>query len=261
MLQNLYLDGFTFSLYRLWNNISAAAMIGYVLLQTPRFLEICPAVLKKENSRKGKLIGFLEYLIIIAATTAFLLFLNKRFGVWFTDGNANYYGSLVAWMIMVSFLTVLFKVSPLKVHDLFAPALPLQLFFAKLACFFHGCCHGFELSGGFYFNHYTERYEFPVQLVEALIALALFFFIRWYAKRNKHVGSVFPVYLSLYSVSRFLTEFLRADLPNVVGPFDAYQVMSVVFALVGLFLLYNVWIVGDKIQEHYDRVLKKQTKK
>ena len=137
---------------------------------------------------------------------------------------------------------IIFKVSPIKTMDLLSPGLPLCLFVAKLACFFHGCCSGFEKFGTRYFNWKTRRFEFPVQLVESLVALALFVFLRWYQKRNKISGSIFPVYLILYATSRFVTEFFRADLPNILGPFDAYQIMSIVYVFLGAILLGIVWV-------------------
>ena len=98
------------------------------------------------------------------------------------------------------------------------------------------------MPGSWYFNQHTERYEFPVQLLESLIALGLFVFLRWYQKRNKITGSVFPVYLTLYAVSRFLTEFFRADLPHVLGTLTAYQILSAVYVLLGGVLLGAVWM-------------------
>lgn len=256
MMQHINLGSITLSMYELWNIVSAAVMIGYVLLQLPHFLKICPTVIHQKSDRKGKVLGIAEQLTIIIVTALFFTILNKRFGDWFTSGNANYYGSLTAWFTSITVLSIVFKVNPQLVHDSFAPALPIQLFFAKLACFFHGCCSGFEMPGSWYFNQYTGRYEFPVQMVEALVALAIFFFLLYYRRRNKLTGSIFPVYLIAYCLSRFITEFLRADLPkNVLGPLDTYQVMSVIYLLNGLILLFVVREYGERIEGHYSKEL------
>lgn len=255
MLQELTIVGTTVSLYKVFDALAGLTLLAYILLQTKPYSLILPDV--TATGKRKSLIAFFELFLIGILLFALLLFLNRSFADWFTSGNANYYGNLTAWLIIMVVLPVLFKVSPLKAMDLLSPGLPLSLFVAKLACFFHGCCSGFEMPGSWYFNQYTGRYEFPVQMVEALVALALFFFLRWYSKRKKHIGSVFPVYLITYSTSRFLTESLRADLPNVIGPLDAYQIMSFAFAIVGLFLFFNAVIAGNSIQAYYDKMLSK----
>lgn len=249
MFQYLKIMGYKVSMYDFWNVISTAVMFVYLMLQTKKFIEISPYAANQSSPKKKMQVGIGQVLAIIVV--AFVLFrvLNPAFAKWFTDGNANYYGSLTAWFIAITMMTVFFKTSPFLAHDMFAPALPIQLFFAKLACFFYGCCTGFELFGYWYFNRNTIKFEFPVQLVEALVALALFVFLRWYQKRNKILGSVFPVYLILYAASRFITEFLRADLPNVLGPLDAYQIMSIIYAFLGVVLLSMVRVHHRRISE------------
>ena len=190
MLQNVKIWGYTISMYDFWNTVSTAVMFIYLVLQTKKLGDIFPYAVKQPTQKRKTLISLGHVLAIIAA--AFVLFkvLNPAFGEWFTHGNANYYGSLTAWFIAITIMTVVFKTSPFHVHDIFAPALPIQLFFAKISCFFHGCCSGFELFGCWYFNRRTKRFEFPVQLIEILVALALYVFLRRYQKRNKTPGSV-----------------------------------------------------------------------
>lgn len=240
MAQNIELMGYSVPLYDFWNVVSTVAMFIYLMLQVKKFSDISPYASNQSSQKRKMLVSIVEVLLIIAVAFALFRVLNPTFAIWFTNGNANYYGSLTAWFIAITVMTVLFKTSPFLAHDLFAPALPVQLFLAKLSCFFHGCCSGFAMPGSWYFNQYTKRYEFPVQLTEVLVALVLYVFLYRYQKRNKVPGTVFPVYLLLYAASRFMTEFLRADLANVLGPLNAYQIMSIVYLLLGAILL---WIV------------------
>lgn len=235
MLQEITIAGYTLSMYTLFDALAGLTLLLYILNQTKRYREYLPATISKQ--RKRTLFASLQLLVMSILLLGLILVLNRAFADWFTHGNANYYGNLTAWLIVMTVFPVIFKISPLNTMDLLSPSLPLCLFVAKCACFFHGCCSGIEMSGSWYFNQDTDRYEFPVQLVEALVALALFVFLRWYQGQKNKPGSVFPVYLILYSASRFGTEFLRADFPNVLGPFDAYQIMSVVYALLGVGLL------------------------
>lgn len=245
MAQYVEIMGHTVLLYDFWNAVSTAVMFFYLISQTKKFSDISPFAARQQSDTRKILVGIGEVLAIIAVAFVLFRILNPAFGKWFTGGNANYYGSLTAWFLAITILAILFKTSPFHVHDLFAPALPIQLFLAKLSCFFHGCCYGFEVPGSWYFNQRTGRSEFPVQLTESLIALALFVFLRRYQKRNRIPGSIFPVYLILFAVSRLMTEFLRADLPNVFGPLNAYQIMSVVYAFFGAVLLGVAWKYND----------------
>ena len=254
MIQRIDLFRISLSTYDIFNYASIIILFFFFILKVKAFGDVCSYYKKKQSNNKRLAVAFAKLTAIYIVGMLLLWVLNKGFGHLFTNGNANYFGSLTAWFISFYLVPLFFRISPLSVSDLLTSGLPLSLFFAKLACFFHGCCFGFQLEKSFYFNQYTQQYEFPVQLLEALVALVLFFFLQWYFKRNKIVGSVFPVYVIIYSFSRFLTEFFRADLPNVIGPFDAYQLMSFIFLLLGSLLLYVVWVIKyEKERLHSNR--------
>ena len=242
MIQYAEILGYNVSMYDFWNVVSTVVMFVYLMLQAKKFGKISLYAASQLSPKRKMLVSIWELLAIIVVAFALFRVLNPAFAKWFTQGNANYYGSLTAWFIGITVMTTIFKASPFLAHDMFAPALPIQLFFAKLACLFFGCCSGGEKLGTGYFNWRTRRFEFPIQLVEALVALALFVFLLLYQKRNRIPGSVFPVYLILYAVSRFVTEFFRADLDNVLGPLDAYQILSIVYVFLGAMLLGIVWV-------------------
>ena len=235
MLQKLTVAGNKLSLYSVFDMLAGLTLLVYILIQTKKYREYLPTT--TSDRRRLPIFAFLQLLTMSLILYWVLSVLNRAFAEWFTHGNANYYGNLTAWLIVMTLFPVIFRVSPLKTMDLLSLGLPLSLFVAKLACFFHGCCSGFEMSNSWYINQETDRYEFPVQLVEALVALAIYAFLRQYQRRNKIPGSVFPVYVLLYAKTRFVTECFRADFANVLGPFDAYQIMSVVYVFLGAVLL------------------------
>ncbi len=249
MLQFLHISDRSINMYDIINDISAFVLIFYVFIRVKAFAALSSYCAGK---KRPVLWGFLLLLLIYAVFSGLFFFLNSKFGDWFTNKNKNYYGTLTAWFTAFTFIPILLKISPLKTLDLFSGGLPLQLFIAKLACFCWGCCYSFEMRGSFYFSLYNHRYEFPIQLLEALVALILFVFLIRYKKHSYKTGTVFPIYLILYSISRFLTEFLRADLPKIAKPFDAYQIMSIIFTLFGFAFL---WIVRKKrnaIEAHFN---------
>ena len=247
MLQEISFMGNTVSLYTVFDSLAGLTLLVYILSHAARYKALMP---EKNAKKKRKAVPAVVQLAVVSGLL-YLLFsvLNRLFANWFTNGNANYFGNLTAWMLVLSVVPAVFGVSPLRATDLLTPGLPLCLFAAKLACVFHGCCSGFALPNSFYFNQYTNRYEFPVQIVEAAVALGLFFFCLYYRKKNTVPGSVFPAYLILYCISRFFTEFLRADLPDVAGPFDAYQIMSTVFLAAGILFFCFVRVYKRKKKE------------
>ncbi len=116
-----------------------------------------------------------------------------------------------------------------QITDLFAPFLALGYALVRVGCFMAGCCYGkiCSLPGGVVFPNVDQFVRYPTQLYSSLINLILFIFLLWYLPRRKFSGQVFLLYLILYSVYRFLIEFLRANLV-MIGPFSTSQSYSLV---------------------------------
>lgn len=175
--------------------------------------------------------------------------LHTMVGSIFKTG-ANYYGTLIFKPIILYLFFYVIAINPLKQMDLITPAYPLALVSTKLACFFHGCCSGFECSWGYYDQ--TEcKNLFPSQLVEAGLALLLFIFLLWYRKKAKE-GTLFPIYLILYSATRFFSEFTRIE-KNILGPFKTYHFLCLAGIILGVVELLVVLRYSEKIKAIYNR--------
>lgn len=173
--------------------------------------------------------------------------LNVNFGPLVGTG-ANYFGTLFFMPLILTALSVLLGVNPMKQLDLMTPAFPLMLTFAKAACFCHGCCRGIECSFGMY-NHNSQLVEFPVQLVEMFFAVGIFLFLlKWRDKAKE--GTLFPLYAILFSGTRFFSEFLRCE-KNLWGPFKTYQFLCVLGILYGIVGYITAEVLREKIQKHY----------
>lgn len=245
----------TFDSYDFLNNLSIVVLIGWVISQTKAFTDICPHALRQKTARARWWVAAVEFVVISYSGVLLLLVLNRKFGIWFTEGNSNYYGSLTAYLLAYAILTPLLGISTLRSLDLFTPGLALSLVVSKMACFSCGCCSSFEMPGSFYYSYTTHRHEFPVQLLEAAVALMLFIFLLWYRKRGHRSGTVFPVYVIAYSVTRFFVQFLRTDISKIHGRIDAYHTMSVIFLIIGLLLLWFVRVSGDSVNAYFDKKL------
>lgn len=76
--------------------------------------------------------------------------------------------------------------------------------------FFSGCCYGIEsdVFGIFTYSIYADPMEtnrIPVQLIEAGMEFLIFLFLHFYK------GNRLYAYFGMYSIGRFLLEFLRGD--------------------------------------------------
>lgn len=197
-----------------------------------RFIGLSP---RKNRENTWISIGTLAISFILGYIL-FQLF-NPLFAALFTEGNANYYGNILAWVVAIAVPAFCFEYPINGAIGILFPALCLELGFAKLACFCGGCCHSFAMDS-FYFNVANQRTEFPIQLVESLVGFLLFALVLLYQKETHNNGKVLPFYCVVYSASRFITEFLRDDLPPVLGIFDAYQLMSVACLVLGVLLYF-----------------------
>ena len=174
---------------------------------------------------------------------------NSSFGKAVGTG-ANYFALLFFNGALYILYCCVVGVNPLKQLDWAAPSYPLALIFSKIACFCSGCCWGIEWEHGLY-SYRNEQYEFPVQLVEMFLALLIFIFMMLYKKKAKR-GTLFPIYLIVYSGTRFFSEFLRRE-ENVFGPFKMYHILCVIGIVVGVVLLFIVKKFGDEIDAHFDK--------
>ena len=185
----------------------------------------------------------LEILVITVFQYAFTGQINSLFGEIF-DTGANYFGLLYINPILVAIICFVLGVNFFKQLDLFTPGFPLALILAKLGCLCHGCCEGLPCSFGLY-NHWNQRIEFPAQLVEAAIALLLFIFLMLYRKKAEE-GTMFPMYLILYSSTRFFCQFIR-DEQDILWVFDIYHFLCLAGIVIGLIELFIVKKYRDKI--------------
>ncbi|MDR2865050.1 MAG: prolipoprotein diacylglyceryl transferase [Spirochaetaceae bacterium] len=177
-------------------------------------------------------------------------------------GGSVFYGGLLGGIAAAYLYAGIKKRDFAFLSDICAPAIPLFHFFGRIACFLGGCCFGIEHDWGFTFHNSLVAQSngvqrFPVQLLEALFNLALFFCLMYLQKRiyfdisddtssGKRQGRniknlcgrrLLFVYLMSYSTGRFFLEYLRGD--SYRGHFLLFstsQFIALVVFSVSLFL-------------------------
>ncbi|MBD5112593.1 MAG: prolipoprotein diacylglyceryl transferase [Ruminococcaceae bacterium] len=139
----------------------------------------------------------------------------KRFGLLF--GGSVFYGGLIGGLIAGGIFIKIRKMPVDIATDCGAMVIPLFHGFARIGCFFGGCCYGIEWEHGVTFtNSIVESANgvprVPIQLIEAGFEFLLFAVIFiLLTKTNKLRGGLLGLYLLVYPVGRFILEFWRGD--------------------------------------------------
>ncbi len=131
-------------------------------------------------------------------------------------GGFVFYGGLIGGFLGLAIYTKMYKLKIVDYLDIFAAVLPLGHAIGRVGCFFAGCCYGKPSHFGVIYAESAGLTPlnvklFPIQLVEATCLLILFFITVIVYKKSKHGATTVLVYLSSYSVIRFVLEFFRGD--------------------------------------------------
>jgi phosphatidylglycerol:prolipoprotein diacylglycerol transferase len=165
--------------------------------------------------------------------------------VW--EGGLVFYGGLILAIGAGLVYMRGYRLPIWKVADLFAPAIALGLFFARIGCFMAGCCFGKETSlpWGVRFSDPDSLAPLhlslhPTQLYEAAGGFVLFLLLAWMERRKSFDGQTFWLFLLLYSILRFFIECLRDDPRGfLIWPsVSTSQTLGVPLAILSLFVLF-----------------------
>lgn len=177
-------------------------------------------------------------------------------------GGLVWYGGLIGGVVAYYFQVKAKKLPMATMYDATAPALAAAYAVGRLGCFLVGDDYGKYTEGwwGISFPNgappTTAAYlrstgdtipasipdsafvtVHPTQLYEIALAMVMFAILwRLGTNRGLKTGQLFAVYLWLYSVERFLIEFVRAKTDLVFGVLSTSQIMAIVTFMAGVAL-------------------------
>ena len=134
--------------------------------------------------------------------------------------------------------------------DTAAPAIILAQAIGRVGCTINGCCYGIPTSllWGIVYTH-PESYGplgvavHPTQVYEIIYNLLIFAALLKLRGRFKPDGSLFLIYLSLYSLWRIGIGFLREGTPFLFGLHQAQVIAIIVLAVCVSLLAYRTrWV-------------------
>ncbi len=137
--------------------------------------------------------------------------------------------------------------------DLLAPGIILAQAIGRVGCTINGCCYGTTTSLPWSLV-YTHPDSFaplgiashPTQVYEIIFALIVFVVLLKLRGRFKPDGSLFLIYLSLYSLWRLGIDFLRVGTPFLFDLHQAQIIGIIVLAITIPLLAYKTrWVKAE----------------
>lgn len=181
----------------------------------------------------AKLIGFISIIPTVIHEPSL-----KSILVHFDTCPIVFYGGLLG-ALLGGFLCVrIRKINLCRYFNTFIPVYPLFHVFGRIGCYFGGCCYGIPCSWGFAMASTPDVKRLPIQLIEAVFELVVFFILIAVDRKKLAKHNLTVLYLSIYAPFRFIAEFFRGDeIRGFFGPFSTSQWISLIIIFVLLFLL------------------------
>ncbi len=164
------------------------------------------------------------------------------------------YGAILGGILAVYLYCKKKGWNTLSVCDLVIPSLPLAQGFGRIGCFLAGCCYGrvTTLPIGVEFNNSPFApagvHVYPTQIFSSVFDFMLAIFLLWYSTKERKKGRVFSLYLIIYSIGRFLIEFLRGDPRGSISIFSTSQFISLFIVVIGI-ALFNIERINEILRK------------
>ncbi|MDO8682296.1 MAG: prolipoprotein diacylglyceryl transferase [Armatimonadota bacterium] len=174
--------------------------------------------------------------------------LGSILSIW--EGGLSFHGGVLFAVAAVYIYARSKRIPFMQIADLLAPSLAIGYAFARIGCFLNGCCYGIQ-TDLFFGVRFPDLYDLrhPTQLYASAASFLIYLALTRVEKWQMPQGYVFAAYLAMYSVYRFLIEFLRKGATAEVLAFgltEAQIVSIAIFVVAGIAL----WRIKRKAGEH-----------
>lgn len=167
----------------------------------------------------------------------FIMFYLEN-GVW---GGISFFGSILIGPLLLIPFSLVLKIPFFKALSWCAPSICLVHIMSKINCYIVGCCSGNDF--------YNSMIPIPLQLLEGLLIFVILLILLLAEKILKNKNNVFPIYLVLYGIVRFVLNYYRKDIA-VFYILPAGNFWSIISVMTGLFLvIINLYISYKKTEK------------
>jgi phosphatidylglycerol---prolipoprotein diacylglyceryl transferase len=193
--------------------------------------------------------------VILGGRLGYVLFYNPGFyllnpvealKVW--QGGMSFHGGCLGVMVAMILFARRHKLPLLTFADLIAAAVPIGLFFGRIANFINGELFGrnTDVAWAFVFPGAGPSPRHPSQLYEAALeGLLLFLLLNWMVRKRDALakpGLITGLFLLGYAAARAFVEMFRqpdAHLGFLIGGITMGQLLSLPMILGGLYLVWR----------------------
>lgn len=168
----------------------------------------------------------------------------------FWEGGTGLYGALLGGAVTGIAYAYFRKLPVARFCDLAAPGMILAQVTGRIGCLINGDAYGTftSLPWALVYTHpaagvTTRLYEarHPAVIYEMLWDLVVLALLWRFFGKLKHNGMLFLLYLSIYSIGRFLISFVRGDRVIALGLQQAHIISLLVLAVTVPLFVYLAW--------------------
>jgi phosphatidylglycerol:prolipoprotein diacylglycerol transferase len=175
---------------------------------------------------------------------------SQHMGQIIGGGGLTAYGAILGATLGIWVYSKFSKLNFGYFADLIAPGIILAQVVGRVGCLINGCCYGIETSlpWGVVYTNPTCLAPLgvgtqPTTIYEIIYLLIIFGVVLLLKGRFKPDGSLFLIYLSLYSLWRFASDFLRDGTSFLFGLHQAQIIGIIVLAIAIPMLAYRTrWV-------------------
>lgn len=157
-----------------------------------------------------------------------------------TDGGLSFHGGLAAGILSGIVYCRIRGIDRWQMADIVAPYVALGYAIVRIGCFLRGCCYGVPsgLPWAFPVSEFDDIPRHPTQLYSFALSLLLFLYLLSRRNHTGFKGMLMFQYVALYSIMRFLVEFVRDGerlaLGLTLAQFVSLGVGAVTFILIAV---------------------------
>ncbi len=226
------------------NNLNSLLYNIFFVAGGVALMIFCFANAKNYNIPLKKAIPFVVIVYAISLAWMFFLYWAES---GFKDFGGNNIVRIFVWVPLVAYpFCKLFKIDFKTACDYLAPVVCVQHGVSHFGCIFGGCCYGYPWDYGVY-NHVLKYKTFPIQPIEALVAVGIVLFI-WLKERKQKFrvdGEEYPLMLILFGYSRFFLEFARDNEKLFLG-ISNLAIHAFIMGIVGTVWYFTLKEINNK---------------
>ncbi len=207
---------------------------------------------KRFNLEYEKIDNFLFVTIISGFIVSKLLYVLTVFKQFLANplsvlggGGWVIYGGIIGGILGAYLYSKKHNWNFMKVFNVVIVSVPLAQSFGRIGCYLAGCCYGIHTDAwyGVIFPEGSlcpiHEPIIPTQLIMAIGDLLIFLFLYYRLVKKQRIENSAALYLLLYSVGRFLIEFIRGDIERGhVGILSTSQFISLFMIAFAIILYY-----------------------